>query len=247
MLQIEQVIRPAEQGITTPFLCKAHDNNYYFIKGYRANIDGLIKEWLGAHLARAFGLEVPDFDVAYLDKQLVANYNGDAASELKAGIVFASKKVDAASELRFETITLVDKQTRLNLLVFDLWVENEDRTLSVNGGNPNLLWKTDKSKLYVFDHNLIFDPRFDKLKFWQTHVFSSVLCNKQADWLEKMEFERRMKNALDSWQSAWDSLPEEWRIKNEGHLYFNPERHQERLNNEANGDIWLKLNGKTSL
>ncbi len=90
-------------------------------------------------------------------------------------------------------------------MIFDLWVENEDRTLTALGGNPNLLWNTDVSELYVIDHNLIFDSKFNKANFWAAHVFKSEYCNKQDDFFEKLDFERRLQIALDSWQSAWDT------------------------------------------
>jgi hypothetical protein len=54
VLEIEEIIRPADQGRTTPFLCNASDGNAYYVKGYAASVAGLMKEWLGAYLAQAF-------------------------------------------------------------------------------------------------------------------------------------------------------------------------------------------------
>lgn len=104
MLEIEEIIRPAVQGRTTPFLCNASDGYAYYIKGCAASVAGLMKEWLGAHLAQAFELPVPPFQIALLDDRLVENYNGPAVSELKGGYVFASKQVHAVTELEFETV-----------------------------------------------------------------------------------------------------------------------------------------------
>ena len=42
MLEIVEIIRPAYQGRTTPFLCKASDGEMYFVKGYAASNLGLI-------------------------------------------------------------------------------------------------------------------------------------------------------------------------------------------------------------
>lgn len=102
MLEIEEIIRPADQGGTTPFLCNGSDGNAYYVKGYAASVAGLMKEWLGAHLAQAFGLPVSPFQMALLDKRLVDCYGGAAASELKGGCVFASKQVHSVTELKFE-------------------------------------------------------------------------------------------------------------------------------------------------
>ena len=241
MLEIVEIIRPADQGRTTPFLCSACDGMRYFVKGYPASSIGLVKEWMGGNLAKAFGLPVPEFRLAHLDDALANAYDGPQASELKGGFVFASKQIGSVNELRFETIPQIDKLTRLAVLLFDLWVENEDRTLTELGGNPNLLWKPDESGLYVIDHNLIFDPAFNPINFGETHVFKSEFCHKQDDLVEKHDFEERMKIALDSWKVAWDKVPSEWLEHNQDYSIFNPDQHFQRLTDEANGAIWLKM------
>lgn len=241
MLEIVEIIKPADQGRTTPFLCNASDGNAYYVKGYAASVAGLMKEWLGANLAQAFGLPVPSFQIGFLDKRLVDSYGGLATSELKGGYVFASKQISSVTELKFETVKKIDTALKLSILIFDLWVENEDRTLTEKGGNPNLLWKSDESKLYVIDHNLIFEDTFNKADFWDAHVFKSLLINKQDDVVEKLDFEARMKKALACWQLAWDNMPEEWIELNDDTHCFDPEEHLQRLSNESNGDIWLKL------
>lgn len=240
MLEIVEIIKPAKQGMTMPFLCNASDGHAYYVKGYAATVPGLMREWLGTHLALAFGLPVPEFSLVFLDSDLVDIY-GSAASELRGGYVFASKQVPSVTELKYETVNKIDAQLKLSVLLFDLWVENEDRTLSENGGNPNLLWKSDESNLYVIDHNLIFDEAFNKKDFWSTHVFKSTPINKQVDFIERQALEGRMQKALACWQSAWDKVPEEWIESNNETKGFDPEKHLQRLKKEANGDIWLKL------
>lgn len=91
MLDIVELIRPAAQGITRPFLCNASDGHAYYVKGYGASIAGLMKEWLGANLALAFGLPVPPFEIALLDNGLADSYDGEAASELKGGYLHPNK------------------------------------------------------------------------------------------------------------------------------------------------------------
>jgi hypothetical protein len=241
VINIVEIIKPADQGRTTPFLCKASDGNTYYVKGHAATVAGLMKEWLGAHLAHSFGLPVPSFQIAFVDSELVSGFGGKAVSELKGGFVFASQKVPSATELKYETQKLITANLKLSLLIFDLWVENEDRTLTENGGNPNLLWRSDNSTLYVIDHNLIFDKDFSKANFWSTHVFKDMVCNKQDDVVEKMDFEARMNKALACWQSAWDNMPKTWLEFNQEFACFDPEKHLLRLTSEANGKIWLKM------
>jgi hypothetical protein len=88
---------------------------------------------------------------------------------------------------------------------------------------------------------LIFDDKFNPANFWSTHVFRSQLMNKQYDFIEEIDFEARMKKSLACWQSAWDKIPEEWIEINNETSHFDPKKHLQRLSNEANGDIWLKL------
>lgn len=239
MLEIVEIIRPADQGRTTPFLCTAEDGHRYFVKGYAATPYGLVREWMGANLATAFGLAIPEFQLAYLDHELANAYDGEFSSELRGGFVFASRQVSSVTELKFSNANYIDRTTKLAVLLFDLWVENEDRTLTELGGNPNLLWKPEESQLYVIDHNLIFDPKFEPTQFWDTHVFKSEY--RQDDLVEQQNLEFRMKAALDSWQQAWDKVPLEWLELNEDYSIFNPDHQYQRLLSEAEGEIWRKL------
>jgi hypothetical protein len=44
MLEIVEIIQPAAQVWTTPFLCNTSDGNAYYVKGHAASIAGLIKK-----------------------------------------------------------------------------------------------------------------------------------------------------------------------------------------------------------
>ncbi|MBT9099838.1 hypothetical protein KFZ76_19255 [Methylovulum psychrotolerans] len=91
----------------------------------------------------------------------------------------------------------------------------------------------------------LFTPRLanpiHRTIFWETHVFNAILHHKQTDFLEWTEFETRMQTALACWQSAWDNMPEDWLEANRELSCLDPEIHLQRLSNEANGDLWLKL------
>ena len=50
-----------------------------------------------------------------------------------------------------------------------------------------------------------------------------------------------MKKSLACWSSAWSKIPKNWIETNSDSYYFDPEKQLKHLNNEANGDIWLKL------
>lgn len=59
MPQITRIIRRSNQGATQPFICQADDGKTYYVKGKSASIGERIREWIGANLAMAFGLNVP--------------------------------------------------------------------------------------------------------------------------------------------------------------------------------------------
>ena len=59
------------QGRTNPYLCEGDDGKQYVVKGSSATCAGLVKEWIVAHLAKHFGLPIPDFKIAWLDDELV--------------------------------------------------------------------------------------------------------------------------------------------------------------------------------
>jgi hypothetical protein len=79
------------------------------------------------------------------------------------------------------------------LLLLDLWIRNEDRTLSEHGGNPNLLlrpipplldddpegavWKDGarREMLWAYDFNMAFDTKFNREQFFEVHVFGGML------------------------------------------------------------------------
>lgn len=91
------------------------------------------------------------------------------------------------------------------------------------------------------DHNLIFDNDFNKLSFWSTHAFKSVVDNKQYDWIERNEFETRMQQSLEILRTAIDTMPVEWLEFNNEYNNFNAEQNRQRLENEANGSLWSKM------
>lgn len=112
------------------------------------------------------------------------------------------------------------------LLLLDLWIQNEDRSLSEKGGNPNLLvtqvpplpdcdeegalWKDipRREMLRAYDFNLAFDDRFDRARFFDAHVFGGLLKQWPQGFRERME--PRMRVALDRLPELFGELPTEW-------------------------------------
>lgn len=140
MVEIIEVLGRSPQGKTEPFICRGDDGETYYVKGIGAGRRSQICEWIGGCLARRFGLPVPDFCIVEVPPELMDLDLGVDLHALGAGPAFGSKSEEELMELKSSTVGLIPAQTRRDVLVFDWWVRNMDRTLSSCGGNPNLFW-----------------------------------------------------------------------------------------------------------
>jgi len=241
MLEITEIIKRSNQGATNPFICKASDGRFYYIKGRAATAAGLIKEWLGAQFANAMALPLPSSQILYADSAFIEAYGEEVTCDIGEGYVFGSEQIAFVTELKYNLISKISPKLQKDILLFDLWVHNEDRTLTRLGGNPNLLWQSEQSKLYIIDHNLIFDDDFDQNSFWKTHVFRKIFLEPILDRIDKQNYQSRMQKALKRWQPAWNTIPEEWKTLNEETGLFEPDETLQRLITDAKGNIWQKL------
>jgi hypothetical protein len=69
---------------------------------------------------------------------------------------------------------------------------------------------TPNRKVVVIDHNLAFNPEFDRRSFLELHVFAT---QRDAIWTDLDEMARRQKRLLDAlpvFDQACDNAPEQW-------------------------------------
>jgi hypothetical protein len=210
-VEIVEIIRRSEQGITRPFICRADDGHLYFVKGRGAGVRSLIAEWVCGHLAQALGLPCAAFAVAHIPEELAAPGLVPEFSDLGAGPAFGSLALPHAQEISLSHLAGVDGALQADVLAFDWWIRNSDRTLTGQGGNPNLLWDQDRGSLVVIDHNQAFDPAFDAQAFRELHVFSAM-----AGRISRADYQSRLESALAVLDSACDSVPLEWWWSAEG-------------------------------
>ncbi|MFZ2726200.1 MAG: HipA family kinase [Methylococcaceae bacterium] len=242
MLELVEIQKVVSQGMTKPLLCKGSDGKTYYAKGKQATASGLIKEWIAANLAKELSLPLPNFHIAYIDNLLVESFGQEAVDCLGSGYVFVSERIESATDFKYHLLNEISPQLQKTILLFDLWIENEDRTLSKDySGNPNLLWQSSSHQLYIIDHNLAFDSEFNLALFKETHVFQALFSEHQLDICEKIEFETLLLNSLKNWSQWWHKIPQEWQEQNEDTKLFCPQITLQRLKTEAQGDIWLKL------
>lgn len=216
-VEIVEVLERSEQGRTRPYVCRGDDGEVYFVKGGSATRKGLVAEWLCAEMAWHLGLPIAPYAIGIVSEELITADISGWLRELGAGAVFASRCVQAV-ELTDVHRDRVNRELRRDVLAFDWWIRNGDRSLTTSGGNPNLLWNpAGEGSLVVIDHNLAFDASFSAEEFADTHVFSDELPALFSDFVARQTYVERFRRALFAWESSCAKLPSDWR-------YIDPER-----------------------
>lgn len=208
-LQVVEIIRRFEQGMTRPFLVRAEDGALYVAKGREARPRGLVAEWLGAALARAVGLVVPDWRLLMVPPELLTAF-GREGTALGEDVLFGSLYQHHVQDIAASQIGDVGGDLAALLLAFDWWIENADRSLGAHGGNPNLLWRASDGGLVAIDHNLAFDPDFDEHLFFGSHVFGSHAPALFSDLVRPTELADRFHAAAAQASNHVRSVPETW-------------------------------------
>lgn len=212
-MQIEliEILQRAEQGVTEPFICRASDGEIYFVKGKNARRSDLINEFICAAIGRSFGVPIPETRIIWSDPEFVkstAKYFPDARV-LGSGNVFGSRRVTDASEINVSDVDFVSPCDKECIAVFDLWVRNGDRNLSILGGNPNLLWSVSNQKIHAIDHNLAFDESV-KPQELSEHIFIDSLREVATDVEKRSKFEEKFRRCYEMVEGLIVSVPEDW-------------------------------------
>lgn len=208
VVDIVEVGDRSAQGATRPFLCKGSDGHEYYVKGRSAGTRSHICELVASYLARAFGLDVPPFGIAWVPQSLVDMH--PEGRDLGVRPAFASRRVPHLAELTYHAVPRVPEGLRRDVVLLDWWLMNGDRTLTMFGGNQNLLWDPAKSLLVPIDFNLAFDREFDAEAFRRLHVFKDDIRAFSEDLLTRQVYRERLKRALGCWDVAWSFVPDDW-------------------------------------
>ena len=208
-IEVIEIIGRAEQGVTKPFICRGEDDQVYFVKGRGAGARSLICEWIAGQLGRQLGLPIAPFEIVEVPQELLAIAMRNDLAELGAGKAFGSRKVRVV-ELSASHLDHVPEETQRDVLAFDWWVRNGDRSLGEAGGNPNLFWDVENEGLVVIDHNQAFDPEFSRQDFFDLHAFRGQCHTLFGDWVMQQRYIERFLGALSSWRTICDTVPQEW-------------------------------------
>ncbi|NHZ81243.1 hypothetical protein F2P44_18465 [Massilia sp. CCM 8695] len=208
-VQIIEVIDRSEQGITKPFICRGDDEKIYFVKGRGAGRRSLLCEWIAGNLGLSLGLPIAPFTVVNVPSALISLRSRDDVNELGSGPAFGSRRRQVV-ELSFTHIDKVPISSRRDVLAFDWWIRNGDRTLSDAGGNPNLFWDVKSDQLVVLDHNQAFDIHFSAQNFAALHVFKRECPSLFEDWVAQEHYATRYHDAMANWDGICNTIPDEW-------------------------------------
>lgn len=201
-----ELLGRSTQGVTKPFICRCDDGHVYFVKGIDAGRASQVKELVSAMLANELGLPIAPYCKVYISPELS---NFGSFTGLGSGLAFGSRKLQV-SELTMSDLNLIPNKTKMDVLAFDWWIKNWDRTLSKFGGNPNLFWQPEDKKLVVIDHNQAFDRSFSNSDFMDYHIFRGLLKELFEDIVCRAEYSERFEQALHSWNTNCTEIPPEW-------------------------------------
>lgn len=208
-VEITEVLRRSEQGMTKPYICRGEDGEVYFVKGTGAGRRSQICEWIAGKLGLAMGLPIAPFTIVDVPEELIELDSELDLTDLGAGPAFGSQRQEAM-ELTAASVLEVPSSLQQDVLAFDWWIRNSDRYLTEKGGNPNLFWEPDSRELVVIDHNQAFAEDFDVENFLKLHVFALQRLNVFGDMLRRRDYNSKFSAVLGDWHGICAGIPGEW-------------------------------------
>lgn len=235
---ITEVVERTAQGMTRPYLCMADDGHAWYVKSAGAHWRSVVCEWIGGRLATAFGLPLPPIAQPEVDEALAEALRAQGDHDLAAGPAFGSQRVEHVRDFEPALLEHCAQDFRRDLVAFDWWVRNADRTLGDLSGNPNLLWVSGEARPVVIDHNLAFDPAFDAALFVQTHVFRADFLALRDDLVTRAEYQQRFAALLPLLDTFWAEMPHNWIHREDGQPRITRHEVQQVLGRVQDANFW---------
>lgn len=231
MKQVIEIIERCAEGtcVSRPFRVRADDDQLYWIKGCGTgwNRNELCYELLAARIASSLLLPIAEHEVLNVQPAILEFCAVPGIRDLSAGAAFGSLHVNDAISLPPVEVSSVPQELRWGILLFDWWVQNEDRILGETGGNVNLLWNPADKQLTVIDHNNAFDRSFDESVFFQNHVFHEERAQIPSAFL--LEQKQAFENMTNCFGELIRDFPDEWVEQDDRPGDFNPKSVREIL------------------
>ena len=181
-VDVVQYIKPLREGGSLPGIVKADDEFLYVLKfrGAGQGKKALIAELIGAELARAMELKVPEIVFMNLDDSFSKTEPDEEIQDLlkfsvglNLGLHFLSGAI-----VYDPLVSVADPLTASKVVLLDSMISNIDRTAK----NTNLLnwhkelWLIDHGSSFYFHHNW---------ETWQTHLERTFPAIKDHVLLER--------------------------------------------------------------
>ncbi len=210
IVEINEVICRSEQGMSRPFICRDEVGNQLWVKGAAWRSKELAAEWICARLAEELALPLAEFSLVSVDEDLICYSAVPEIASLGAGVGFGSFHESGAVEINYTDVAKIEEELRADILLFDYWVQNADRAMGSNGGNPNLLWHADREQVVVIDHNAAFEDGFSKEEFFAKHIFRESLTQWSATFRESRQ--QKILELLRKLPDIYSLVPESWYV-----------------------------------
>ncbi len=212
-VDVVQYITPLREGGSMPALVKASDDYLYVLKfrGAGQGKKALISDYIGAELARAIGLKVPE--IVFMN--LIDTFSKTEPDEEIQDLLKFSEGLNLGLHFLSGAITydpLVSDAKPLEaslVLLLDSLISNIDRTVK----NTNLLnWR---NELWLIDHGASFYFHHDWER-WRSHLTRTFPLVKNHVLLERAT---KMPEAIKIIESALtnekvneiiQAIPEDW-------------------------------------
>jgi hypothetical protein len=166
------------------------------------------------------GLPIAPFAQVLIDARFARFLQRAGNQHLVEGLAFGSRVASHTREFEPTLLSKCKPEFRRDLVAFDWWVCNADRTLGEHAGNPNLLWDTEAVAPVVIDHNMAFDRDFEVIQFLETHIFRADLNLIRADLVMRAEYEQRFSSLVRLLDDIWAELPQNWLETEDGDSRF---------------------------
>jgi hypothetical protein len=231
---IENVTIVFHTNGSQPILVLCGDLSYYVCKYPKGKPTyELFNEFIIAHFAKFWGLNIPDFDLVNVKKEHIPDevLSNRIQRHYFEHSCFGSQKLEQVIEVNHEFLNGDDKKEiekiqkfdLLKIALFDIWLSNEDR----NQNNYNLLLSSIQNRyiFYVIDHVSCFNSNnLDKGIYLITEedsIISSPLCvnllkgdNLLEEEIQKLKqnFPIFVQDCREKLSSSLSRLPTDWGI-----------------------------------
>ena len=210
-MNIRQIVRVSEQGVSQPYQCYDENGVLRWCKGNHTGLRSLMSEWVCARIARGLGLPVPACDILRLDPEQFQDWAHCQGARLPQLVTEANPFVFASTNVE-DSKDVIDIESDLHcddpgllarICLFDELIRNGDRT----DDNTNLL---SNAGVHVIDHNNAFDPAFDREVFLREHALRRF--RGAADPSVAVAFADQVRQVVTErfLDEVWSEMPTEW-------------------------------------